>query len=377
MRLKSFYASSMTEAMQMVRDTLGEEAVIVATREENGGRAVRVTAAVEHMDHAEEINTHQEDHRSVNRSDEKQRFNSRPAERRGPLPAENEKDWYNDGLYSDDEEEAVIEILTDVMLRHSVPEEITDQIISCATIIGLEQPDIALIAAIEHLYSFTAVQDIKQKAIMLVGPPGAGKTLTAAKLAANGVLADKSVAVITTDTIRAGGIEQLQAFTGLMDIKLKKATSPKSLNQAIELSSTSDMVIIDTSGLNPFDREQMQTLAKYIAAGTHHMPIEPVLVLPSGIDADESAEMARVYGGLGVRNLMASRIDIARRLGGLLAAAHSGGLYFAEASNTPKVADGLFELSPKTLAHILMPEAKKKTTSKKPQITRRQKERIE
>ena len=47
MRLKSFYAKTMTEAMQMVRETLGEDAIIVATREEKGGKAVRVTAAVE------------------------------------------------------------------------------------------------------------------------------------------------------------------------------------------------------------------------------------------------------------------------------------------------------------------------------------------
>ena len=45
MRLKSFYAKTLTEAMHMIRETLGEDAVIVATREENGGKAVRVTAA--------------------------------------------------------------------------------------------------------------------------------------------------------------------------------------------------------------------------------------------------------------------------------------------------------------------------------------------
>ena len=39
MRLKSFYAKTLTEAMHMIRETLGEDAVIVATREENGGRS--------------------------------------------------------------------------------------------------------------------------------------------------------------------------------------------------------------------------------------------------------------------------------------------------------------------------------------------------
>ena len=47
MRLKSFYAKTVTEAMQMVREMLGEDAIIVATREEKGGKAVCVTAAIE------------------------------------------------------------------------------------------------------------------------------------------------------------------------------------------------------------------------------------------------------------------------------------------------------------------------------------------
>ena len=38
----------------MVRQTLGEDAVIVATREEHGGKGVRVTAAIEQKDSAGE-----------------------------------------------------------------------------------------------------------------------------------------------------------------------------------------------------------------------------------------------------------------------------------------------------------------------------------
>ena len=47
MRLKSFYAKTVTEAMQMIRETLGEDAIIVATREDAGGKGVSVTAAIE------------------------------------------------------------------------------------------------------------------------------------------------------------------------------------------------------------------------------------------------------------------------------------------------------------------------------------------
>ena len=48
MRLKSFHAPSMVEAMRLVRDALGDDAIIVATREEEGG--VRLTAAIDDVE---------------------------------------------------------------------------------------------------------------------------------------------------------------------------------------------------------------------------------------------------------------------------------------------------------------------------------------
>ncbi len=323
----------------MVRETLGEDAIIVATREEKGGKAVRVTAAIERQDDFED------------------EFERQYARRNQQPALSDDEDWlYDDD--SGDEDSAVLETLTDTMLRHAVPEEVTDQIISCATVIGLENAGISLIAALEHLFAFHPMpREAVKKAYMLVGPPGAGKTLATAKLAARGVLADLRVAVITTDTVRAGGIEQLDAFTRLMHTDLMKAGSPAQLKECLERAGRADQIFVDTGGLNPFDPDEMRKLARYIAAGN----IEPVLVMPAGMDAEESGEIARIYASLGVRTVMPSRLDIARRMGGLLSAAHYGGLAFTDAGNTPKVADGLISLSPKRLSNLLMPESTRRT----------------
>ncbi len=327
MRLKTFYAKTMTEAMQMVRDTLGEDAIIVATREEKGGKAVRVTAAIDptYSPPAFEIS------------------------KTGPANAD---DWLQ---YDEEEEEsAIAEELTEVMLRHSVPEEVMDHILSCATVVGLEQPSIALIAAIEHLYNFRPLpQKAYKRPIMMVGPPGSGKTLAVAKAAARGVMNGLRVGVISADTVRAGGVEQLAAFTKLLRIDLRKAANPQELSTLLQNLSGFDQIIIDTAGFNPFDTADVKNAARLIGAAD----IEPYLVLPAGTDADESGEMARVFSAIGVNSLIATRIDIARRLGGVLSAAHYGGMSFADASNTPKVADGLFSLDPKSLAALLMPGA--------------------
>ncbi len=318
----------------MVRDNLGEDAIIVATREENGGRSVRVTAAVE------------------------------PGFELGKngsaAPAES---WLQ---YDDEEEEGgIAEELTEVMLRHSVPEDVMDHIISCATVMGLDDPGAALVAALEHLFTFQPLP-LKpyNKALMMVGPPGSGKTLAVAKLAARSTMSGLNVGVISTDTVRAGGIEQLESFTRLMNIDLKKAENTEDLMAALNNMEGMDQVIIDTQGINPFDTDDIKHLAKLIGA----RDIEPVLTLPAAGDCEESGEIARIFATIGVGSLIPTRIDIARRLGGLLAAAHRGGLHFADAGNTPKVADGLVPLSPKALAKMLMPGAYRQ---QKPQTIRR------
>ncbi len=321
MRLKTFYANTMTEAMQMIRETLGDEAIIVATGEDRARGGVRVTAAIE------------------------------PSFEIGNDGIAGVQSW----LQYDDEQDsdAVAEELTEVMLRHCVPENVMDNIISCATVMGFDDLGTALSYTLEQLYSFRPLPvTAHKKPIMMIGPPGSGKTLAVAKMAARGAMNGLNINAISTDTVRAGGVEQLQAFTKLLQIDLKKAKNPQDLrNITEELMQHSDQVIIDTSGLNPFDTSDVKILAKLIGA----IDARPVLVLPAGIDADEAGEMARVFATIGATEILPTRVDIARRLGSLLAAAHQGGLSFSDVSTTPKVAQGLSHMSPKSLANLLVP----------------------
>lgn len=338
----------------MVRDTLGEDAVIVATREEKGG-TVHVTAAMEPGFHAGRFtNNDDDDDFRGGRDHVAMELGG------GGKRAASSDSWlqYDD----EDEEAAVAEEITEAMLRHSVPEDILDHIISCATVIGLDNPGMALNAAIEHLFSFIPMPSKpSKKAIMMVGQPGSGKTMATAKLAARGAMMGMNVGVITCDTVRAGGVEQLQAFTNLLQVPLKKVSDEKELAAALKEMETMDQVFIDSQGVNPFDTNDIRYLAKLKSAGA----IDPVLVMPTGGDSDESGETARVFKTLGVNKLMPARLDIARRIGGLLSAAYQGKMAFTDAGNAPKVADGLIQITPERLSRILMPEAYKNKTNAK------------
>lgn len=184
--------------------------------------------------------------------------------------------------------------------------------------------------------------------LLLTGPPGAGKTLTTARLATRLVMAGVMPLVITADGQRAGATEQLAAFTRLLGLKLLVASTPESLARAVARREGGGPVLIDAPGSDPFDNGQMaalQALADSARAVT-------AVVLPAGLDPGEAADLAAAHAHAGARLLVATRLDVARRLGGVLAAA-AAGLALTEAGIGPGAADGLVKLTPAMLAHRL------------------------
>lgn len=208
---------------------------------------------------------------------------------------------------------------------------------------GLAFAGADLAAALAARLSFAPLP--QDRPILLVGPPGAGKTLTCAKLAARAKMAGHAPIVITADGARAGAVEQLAAFTRLLRLTLAVAAVPEALAKALRAREAGQMALVDGFGCDPFDDAQAERLHRLIRAAD----ALPVLVLPAGLDAEESAEIARAFHLLGARHLIATRLDIARRLGGVLSAAAMG-LALTEAGIGPQVAHGLQPLSPAWLA---------------------------
>ncbi len=308
----------MSEAMKLVRESLGDDAIIVSSKESSGG-LVHITAAVEQLAEPEE-----------------------------KAPAQQ----FSAGL----DEEEIAEMVTDMMLKHRVPAHVSDKLISATLTYADGDPVRTLAKALERTFTFKTLESKKQKPIILVGPPGAGKTLMTAKLAASYVLDGKKTSVITTDIARAGGVEQLQAFLDILSLPLLQAEDPKTLKAVLKDIPEHTRVIIDTGGLNPFDPQEMKGLAQLMAVAE----MEPALVLPAAIDAEESAEIAMTFEVLGVHKIIPTRLDFARRLGGVLNAADRASLAFTEGSHTPQVANGIMHMTADKLAAMLMPHSPKK-----------------
>lgn len=183
--------------------------------------------------------------------------------------------------------------------------------------------------------------------LLFAGPPGAGKTTSCAKLATRLVLEGVRPLLITADGRRAGAAEQLAAFARVLDLPLAIAATPGALAKALARRGRQP-ALVDLPGCDPFDDAAARRHAALVEAaqGT------PVLVLPAGMDADESAETARAFHLLGCRHLLPTRLDAARRLGGVLAAA-AADLALTEAGTGADVAEGLTPITPAWLAQRL------------------------
>jgi flagellar biosynthesis protein FlhF len=296
--------------MAAIRAAMGEDAVIVATREDEEG-GVRVTAAVEEAGEGE---------------------GHHASAATGTA--------------------AAVDTVWRALRAHGVPAALGERLLDIAATLETSDPAAALAAALKRCLAFAPLGEAGAP-VLLVGPHGAGKTQTAAKLAARALLAGRRVALLTTDTGRAGGPARLAAFARAMGLALLTADDPLTLADAVSGVAGLDLVVVDSPGRNHLAGADVAELGRLLDAG-RACGAEPMLVLPAGLDAVEAGEIAAAYAGLGVGRLAGTRLDATRRHGAILAAAAAGTLALAELGCGQEIRDGLMPATPKALARLML-----------------------
>ena len=135
------------------------------------------------------------------------------------------------------------------------------------------------------------------------------------------------------------------AFTRLLGLTLIVAPDAITLARALARRENGAPVLIDTAGIDPFSAQAQAALAGLAAAAS----ATTALVLPAGLDPNEAADAAAIFAAVSATLLVSTRMDLARRIGSVLAAA-AAGLAIAEGGTGPGIADGLQPLTPALLA---------------------------
>lgn len=346
MRLRTFIAKDMREAMAQIRAEMGVEAVIISSqRAKEGGILVR--AALEEMPaeaqaeeavaaYAETLEAdaalpdfEQQYHQGLIR-----RLRTAPPRPEPQAPSRN----FNRA-----------ELLT-ILRGHRAPDTLAHRLAEAAEKTGLTDMTLALASALDQRMKTQPIELAKASALLLTGPHGAGKTAVAAKLAAQARMAGRAVKLIAGDAKGAGAVERLKTFAGHLDVSFAVAEDTGELAKLIAACAKENMLaIVDTAGFDPRNGKARNAFAALAKIGS----IEAVGVVSAASDAEEMMEIVQALTSLGTRRLIVTGLDTARRLGTLAAAATTAPA-LAHVTRSPFVAGALETLTPLSLARALI-----------------------
>lgn len=310
MKLKTVLAHTVPEAMKIVRQTIGDDAVIVSSLRTQTGD-VRLVVATD-------SNTKENDNLNI----------------------------------IDTDKAHDLDPIQTLLTIHHTPELLIQHILQKLSDKNTNDIAHSLGKAFENTFSFAPIDTIKTKrAFLLTGIPASGKTIALVKWAVHAKLQQIRVCVLTLDNKKAGALSGLEAYTNLLNVPLIP-TQIENLNNIIQqYRKTHDLILIDSPGLNPWMATDMSLLANInrLCEG-----VEPILTMPAGLDAIESGEIATSFAKFGCNRLIATRVDTSHIFGNLLNTAHAGNLSFAYYSDNSSVSEPLRPLNTTELTRLIM-----------------------
>jgi flagellar biosynthesis protein FlhF len=172
---------------------------------------------------------------------------------------------------------------------------------------GSDDQDLLAEAAAEVSAHFEVSPEIG-RVTALIGPPGCGKTTTLVKLAIqHGIARGHAVRLITADTQRIGGAEQLRAYATILGATFHAVESTADLAQAIEAAAPETLVLIDTPG---YGAAMLQDSGGDLAAFLNRrQDIDTHLVLTASTRIDDLHKIARLYDVFRPAKLLFTRLD--------------------------------------------------------------------
>ena len=320
MRLKLFAAPTREEAIAAIHAELGLDAIVLSEMETDDGYEVR--AAVE-----------------------------RPGTVKFPTPT------FTPKPRTDSESGLIRNRLRDILIWHGAPDGFASVLANSGARLvgdGAGDPAAAFSAALDGAIGFSPIQARPDQSVMLVGPPGAGKTATAAKLVRRAAAADVRLDAICADFDATSAAAQLAAYLQRPIETLQAAMTPMDLAEMMApIRAEGGVTIIDTPPINPFDTEDLDRLKDLIRM----IDAEPVLVMSAEGHPADLEDAVRAFSALGIRRCVLTKLDAVRRRGGAISALASAKLSLSHLALTPFIGGGLVPATPNRLARLLIDDA--------------------
>ena len=324
MRMKMFAAESLESAKAMIFAEMGDDAIILSQREVPGG--IEVRAATDKLGGGMVPS----DTRFLTRLEPK------PAPRHTENPMRNR--------------------VRDALLWHGAPERLANRVADSAMANGYSSPDIshAIANGLSSHIECQPIPPVPARDIILIGPPGHGRTATAAKLTRRAAVAKSEIMPVAADLDNTAGGAQLAAYLEKEQSQVRSAGTPDDLFSTLrEIREADKRCIIDLPAIVPFDEEDMASLQDLLAV----IDAEPVLVISAEGHPEDLIDAARAFSRCGIRRAIVTKLDVTKRRGGILAALSVAKIAFSHLAVTPFIGGGLVPATASRLAQLLTEDA--------------------
>ena len=298
MKLRKFKADSMREALARVKEELGPDALIIATKPMKGPGGKRMLAVTAAVDEDEEVGN---------------RNNAANTKAVSPVVSRAES--------AADLAEAMLPLKSELralrsLVRNTRPtkgsthktllEEVADlkRMVASMSRRPSVDPEALEQASVGH----TLAKAPSSRLRAIIGPTGVGKTTTIAKIAANAALLErKRVHIISLDNHRVGAPAQIKAFAKMMGVPVTIVRhAATELPAALEQSENAELVLVDTAGRSLRDLRgprRMEQLMNLLPRPEIH------LAIAAGTSAFDIDTIVARYAPIGVSRLLFTKID--------------------------------------------------------------------
>jgi flagellar biosynthesis protein FlhF len=176
--------------------------------------------------------------------------------------------------------------------------------------------------------------------VALIGPTGVGKTTTLTKLAVKWVLrhGPRDIALISADSARIGAHDTIAALGQMLGVPVHSIDGLSELPRALEQLGNNRLVLIDTAGLGQRDAQLTARLEELAAAGSN---LETALVLAATTQAGALEEIVTRFAPAKPACCLLTKMDEAASLGGALSVLSRASLPIAYVSEGQRVPEDL------------------------------------
>ena len=232
-------------------------------------------------------------------------------------------------------------VLVNKLMAMGLNEQVADQIAGYIPANSLEKDAFEQAKHIIAQQLNTTNNDIIQRGgvVSLVGPTGVGKTTTIAKLAARFAQlhgADQ-VVLISTDSYRIAGFEQLSTYGRIIGCHVKLANDGDELDNLLQQFSQKKLILIDTAGMGQRDMRLTEHLTTLISNA--RVRIRNYLVLAANTQQRVMQENVERFKRIPLAGCIYTKLDESLSVGEIITTSLQNGLaigYLTDGQRVPE-----------------------------------------